>query len=940
MEKRGARQAKRLVPRHSADRCAEDRETGEECQRLVGVVFREAKKQIVSIGQPECEKGRHVRRPPRHQHRETDGYHDWHCDEPAVQFRNEMPLGEEDERRDASRHREQPKCELIVGRLRYGVRRRTVGRRSVDHVERHILTRFDGLYFPTSHMQNLWQFSWAKALGDVRTASCLGALLALASSAPADAQGTAATLAGTKVKVTVSGKGATVREQVQILNGQHWIDALDTNGPVLIVGGRSGCGVADVQRLDPRIVVRGECAEGFYERQLQLGPDDDLISVSVRYTPRPGKAISSVEDRLTFAPMTHDGDTPEAGPLDFVWSQNIKASQDQLTAHWAYKSPAVQFQQGRVFSAIIPRLDLLTADSLTTQPTALDLAVAPRTRAWFSYGAVSGKPTGHSYFQRTVDVPLSISGPIEYQYWILASAQPERLGYRRVTELMWQKFGHPSLIASLDLQRNVKRPELFLFDDWRREAWSRYADEKYWEADCGGKRCGALTSNRNPWGKWDDAPREDAWFNSWFQNLRTAYGWYMYAQNADDMAMKRKAEQVLNLALTSPRDGGAFSTIYLNDTKTWLREDGWAGFVNDYHTFCMSWTGYWMLRWATDLVPERKAEVMAFLKPYADFLLTAQLGSGAIPSWFDESLTPRPEFRDFNAETAGSALFLASFADASAEPKYRDAALRAQEFITRDVLPRQRWYDFETFLSCARKPFDFYDRWTSQYPQNNLSTMQAAQAYLSLYKSTKKPELLETGERVVDYLLLTQQVWNHPLLSPKLLGGTTTQNTDAEWSDARQCYLAALLLDYYRINGRLDYLERAVAAARSGFAVAPWENWAHMGHDNEPGALTGIHWGTGSQMATVEMMSGFLGDAFVDVPRKQGVGFNASNVKNLSVADSDLTFDVETADPSHATRVRFAGIDLTKTYRLTVNGKAPVDVKGEALAAEGYSVER
>lgn len=93
-------------------------------------------------------------------------------------------------------------------------------------------------------------------------------------------------------------------------------------------------------------------------------------------------------------------------------------------------------------------------------------------------------------------------------------------------------------------------------------------------------------------------------------------------------------------------------------------------------------------------------------------------------------------------------------------------------------------------------------------------------------------------------------------------GGTTTQNTDAEWSDARQCYLATLLLDYYNTTGRVDYLERSVAAARAGFAVAPWENWAHTGYVNEPGALTGFHWGTGSQMASVEMMAGSLGDAF------------------------------------------------------------------------------
>ena len=318
---------------------------------------------------------------------------------------------------------------------------------------------------------------------------------------PANAQ-EPATLAGPKIRLTISGTGASAREKVQILDGQVWIDALDTSGPTVVLGGASsggGCRITSIQTTDPRIVVRGECADGTYERQLQLGPDADLISVMVQYTTKSGKPVSSVEDRLTFAPETRDVDTPSQGPLDFVWSQNIKASQDQLDAHWAYKSPAVQFQQGRVFAAIFPRLDLLTAARLRAEPTALDLAVMPKGHAWFSYGAVSGKPTGHSYFQRTSDTPLSAtSGPIAYHYWILASAQPDRLGYRRVTQLMWEKFGHPTLLGSLDLQRNLKRPELFLFDEWRHEAWTRYADEKYWESDCGGKKCGALTSNRNP----------------------------------------------------------------------------------------------------------------------------------------------------------------------------------------------------------------------------------------------------------------------------------------------------------------------------------------------------------------------------------------------------------------------------------------------------------
>ena len=732
-------------------------------------------------------------------------------------------------------------------------------------------------------------------------------------------------LVGARVRVVVSGAGAAAREQVQVLDGGAWIDALDTAGSVLRTQGADGlapeCTVRDVQADGARVLVRGTCAGGSYERALELGPEADLVSVRVRYSNSAGSAVSAVEDRLTFAPRLGAEDTPVQGPLDFVWSPNLKASADQLSAHWAFKSPAVQLQQGRVFVAVVPRLDLLTAESLRAMPPALDLSVARGGPAWLSYGAVSTRPTGHSYYQRTPTVALSSGPSIEYQYWIVASAEPERLGYRRVSRLLWEKFGSPSLLGALDLQRNLKRPELFSFADWRREAWTRYANEKYWEGDCAGRRCGALTSNRNPWGKWDEAPREDAWFNSWFQNLRTAYGWYLHGQRVNDAAMKRKAEQVLNLALSSPRQGGAFSTIYLHDSDRWLREDGWAGFVDDYHAFCMSWTGYWMLRWSEDLVPARKAEVLGFLKPYAELLLSAQRPSGAIPSWYDGTLTPRPEFRDFNAETAGSALFLALLAEATSDTRYREAALRAQDFVTREVLPRQRWFDFETFLSCARKPLDFYDRWTAQYPQNNLSTMQAAQAYLRLYEVTKRPDLLETGERVVDYLLLTQQVWSHPLLAPRLLGGTTTQNTDAEWSDARQCYLAVLLLDYYKVNGRRDYLERAVAAARSGFAVAPWENWAHQGFDDEPGSLTGIHWGTGSQMATVEMMSGFLGDAFVDVARRQAVGFNASSVRNLRVSGAEVAFDLETALPGQATLVRFSGLDSEKTYRLVVNGR-------------------
>jgi hypothetical protein len=260
------------------------------------------------------------------------------------------------------------------------------------------------------------------------------------------------------------------------------------------------------------------------------------------------------------------------------------------------------------------------------------------------------------------------------------------------------------------------------------------------------------------------------------------------------------------------------------------------------------------------------------------------------------------------------------------------------EFITREVVPRQRWFDFETFLSCARKDYGFYDRWTAQFPQNNLAAIQAPQTWLALFHATHKREYLERGTQALDYLLLTQQVWNNPSFSPKLLGGFTTQNTDAEWSDARQSYAATVLFDYFRETGNFEYLERAVAAARSTFAVAPWENWAHTGYVDEPGAMTGFHWGTGSAMTSVEIMSPVLGDAFINLKAHKGVGFDECSISDLRIESGRIAFHITSLANQRSFVVRFAGVNASQQYRISWNGRPEKIVTGRELIANGYRV--
>ena len=326
---------------------------------------------------------------------------------------------------------------------------------------------------------------WISEGRDSRGKNCIarlwGLLVVLGVSAPVAVGAEPVVLNGDTVRITISAGGATYRELVEIRDRAGWVAALDTSESVIRVraGGKTlGCSSLSANVVGKGIVSRNECGNGTFERELQLNPSEDKIAVKVRFTPHAGATVTSVEDRMLFAPARHKFDTPFQGPLDFVWSQDIKASQDDLVAHWAFKSPSVIFQQARVFAAIVPRVDLLTADGLRRAPPALDLDVTSGEHAWFSYGVVRSTPTGHSYFLRDNDSALDTStGPIEYDYWILASAQPEFLGYRKVSQFLWERFGSPALKQSMDLQRNVRRPELLLFDDWRTEAWTRYANE-------------------------------------------------------------------------------------------------------------------------------------------------------------------------------------------------------------------------------------------------------------------------------------------------------------------------------------------------------------------------------------------------------------------------------------------------------------------------------
>jgi rhamnogalacturonyl hydrolase YesR len=388
---------------------------------------------------------------------------------------------------------------------------------------------------------------------------------------------------------------------------------------------------------------------------------------------------------------------------------------------------------------------------------------------------------------------------------------------------------------------------------------------------------------------------------------------------------------VLNLALRAPQTKGIAPTIFYMDSTGghWVADHAWGGIGNGEYLpmFHNAWTCYWLLQWI-DFLPQRKAEIIVYTKAFADFLLAHQSQSGVIPSWYHpETLEPANQLKDENAETAGAALFLATFYEKTGEKHYLDAAERCMQYVFTNIFPERKWFDFETFFSCSRKPIGFYDSFTQQHPQNTLSMHQAAEACYELYKLTNKKVYREKGIQITDYLCLFQQVWSPKWLSRELFGGFGVQNTDAEWSDSRQGYFAVTLMKYYELTGRREYFERGVAALRAMFSLfeSPTsprtaENYAHSGFD-QPAGVTGIHWGTGSSVVSIHLITQRYGDAYINVKDRWGVGIDGCRIPGVTVNRSTIKINIlDNVSTPRKITMKFGHLDKPE-YQIEINGK-------------------
>jgi len=727
-------------------------------------------------------------------------------------------------------------------------------------------------------------------------------------------------------------------------------------------------------------------------RDVNLMSDYPAAYVIDKWQIGPAAKVEALLASFNFAPRGKN--YSDVQPLDFIWTPNLRPQPNDLIADHVFRSPAIMLQKDSIFVALIPDLSHLVKHRV--MPMAMDFQLPQKPQPdstaqndstrqalsaiidaapVLSFGFWPWQARAGAYYQ-----PDSTRAPnlqdreisCAYYLWLESRATPfarasfeksKHLGnfaFRRVVDFFWDKFSPRYRDGNIG-------PLPATLDALAQRAWKQYADKNWFEMTINKRPVGGIKNG--PLANSNELPAEinaGVWFTQRSQTLRSAYGMYHFGKRNREALPLQRAEKILNLALSAPNENGIFPSIYyaapstpnapLNAAVLNLPDKKapeqftphWTNYNGDdyFQTLDAASTGYWLLRWA-DLLPPRRQEIFSFCRKYADFIVQQQLSNGAIPSRFHRANDrPRAPTLGANAATAGAAFFLVELYSRTKEQWYLDAAGKAMDYVTREILPHNKWLDFETLSADSSESSHALDDMTGQYPQSTLAMDQAAKAYLALFQNTKSETYLQLGQHALNYLLLHQQVWSPPHFSRNLFGGFGAQNNDAVWSDARQAYFAETLMDYFDATSKRAYFERAIAAMRATFALfhrdSPmcYAQWAPNGGDR-PGPITSLNEGTGSAATTFELLRERTGDAYVFAGEKPSAGgANALWIENLRVKNDSIRFNILSSVPwGRSVWIKFFDVAPGK-YRLKINDGAVIPFTDVLLKRSIYMPSR
>jgi len=703
----------------------------------------------------------------------------------------------------------------------------------------------------------------------------------------------------------------------------------------------------------------------------------------------------------------------EEGTPEFSHAPAYKRSPGDVIADRVFFAPATIVQTGGKFAAIVPNVNLINEhrvyaerarpqkhrwifgvpidSSRITLPAVLDLELASgmTRQPLMAYGLMDVIAEQHVYWRHvnaggTFVRTLSRN---ELRYGmdlLLASDAPSHRGFQRASRFLWERYGkvhfrqpRPQALPFAEYARAFY-PASFNYNGYTVEfdnnqptmvhrasdgpqAWNSWQE---WEAD--GQAVGMLRLTAPQW-------FHMTYITAWWNNVADALGLAYWGEALSDMSLAEKVDKVINAVLTAPQDEGIFPSLYDLDKQSWQRSlwrfpgeeydpnetrTYWDWETSDYQLAAAAVTAGYLMEFHR--LGREDPRLLAFVQRFGDFLVDRMAPDGTVPAWFDANLVPRPSMR-WNAEGGANMWVLSELYRATEESRYLDAAERAAQFLLDEVLPTQRWVDFEALYSCAVKAETFYDERTGQPPRNAMAMSWALQGFVSLYEVTHKHEYLDAAEAVADYAGLLQTVWApHYIITAYPFGGFSSQIGDAEWLDQRDHRFAGILVRLGLLIGRQDLIERGVAAARASLALvthprhtangiynAPTfpfglgpENIDHEGFPQTP-LRSGPSWAeVGGLMAAADVLKQ-LGSLYIDMARDISVGVDGLAVQAYRLEGRILRVDIVRLlselpvpyEESYPAVIQISGLPDKGPFDLTIGGQTYHGLSAEDLAS-------
>jgi len=632
----------------------------------------------------------------------------------------------------------------------------------------------------------------------------------------------------------------------------------------------------------------------------------------------------------------------ESNP-NFTWVPHICPAKDLVIGDHVFRSPVMIYRKNNLALIFLP--DIKTLSKNRPFQSMMDMKLDDLNSSTISFGFGNYQPYKHVLFKHKTKGTFFArqKTDLTFRYYIIVLVDKTDLEIIQfINQFLWEKYGRKQFYETLKPQiipynENVKEGFKSIFE--RHKVW---ADLDINQVKCGGFWVGSwLGKDKFPIKYFNLSNIEEFKYNfnkknksaaiynnAWFLNIRTAYGMKYFGELWKDGDLIEKSKAMMNLIIQLPRNQGIFPCIILpssNNSSEYLTINGTKAWwpIDYYHVVDASLAMYWLIKISRDF-DILNEEIIKKSTELTNLITKIQLDNGAIPTFIDFDKENKPIILDDlidSASSGASLMFLTEYFRIIKDKNIINICERIAEFIILEIIPNDKWHDFEAFYSCTYPQKVEYDSFTHSHIMNNLCIYWCAEGLLGLYRITNKKQYLMAGERILGILSLFQQVWNMPYISFDTFGGFGVQNADAELNDARQGLFVKTYMDYYLETGKWEYMERGIAALRASWAlqllkeyqeICPGnlkgidtidgidkgcisENYGHSGRDERiPGFIT-FDWGVGTAILATSYARKHFGDLFIDFKTEFVFGIDGILIKkfDFDINQNRVSIDFE-----------------------------------------------